>query len=810
MATEDVNVNNAGAEVNSPKAEEAFDTTGLLLDFLSHWKWFLLSVVVCVACGAYYIATVIPTYDIAASLYLRQDNEKMMNALSMSSDDPMIAMKNFIDETELEVLKSRNNLVKIVDSLNLAYKYYSKGRFRDYPLYEDNAIVASLDSISLRSLKSPIYVEVSNGSDGKFNVEVRTIFDKIEENKELEDVELPVDIELSQGTLTLSMSPAAKELNGVEKIVINNPRVIAAQISSSLTLAFPKNSSSIVRINLLSQLPKEGIDIINTLIDFYNQQIIDDKNRSAVQTEAFILDRLVMISDELKDVENRLKEYRQAHNITDIQAQASLNLSLQSDYESQVAKVDADLRILDEIERVVSSADTYETVPSAVDDQTLTTFLEAYNRKILQLNRTLEGSTPDNPLVVRMQEEIGRDKVRLIQNIAASKRSMNTRRNSLMSLENRSAGQLASQPSIDKGLQEIFREQQVKVNIYTFLLQKREEIALQKTLATNTARLIDDPVAAAPVSPKKMSILMVAFVLGLLIPGLVIFVRRLLFPVFKDQDELERLTDLPIIGEICKDPDVADKQKVIVIGENVSTPAAELFRLLRNNISFTRSGQDKKVILVTSSISGEGKTFVAVNLAMTYALTGKKVAVVGMDIRRPALAHRFGLSNRYGVTTFLSGQEHDVMKLVHQSEQNKNLFILTAGPVAPNPNELFLSPGMDDLIRQLKDNFDLVIIDSAPIGLISDTFLITKHSDIQLYVTRAGFSTKRCLKMLHHAASLNKFSSVYIVLNGVDMGASTYIYRRYGYGRYGSKKMTYGYGYQSKDRKSKSSAGSGN
>ena len=347
-------------------------------------------------------------------------------------------------------------------------------------------------------------------------------------------------------------------------------------------------------------------------------------------------------------------------------------------------------------------------------------------------------------------------------------------------------------PSVDKGLNEIFREQQVKVNIYTFLLQRREEIALQKTLATNTARLIDDPTSEAPVSPRKMMIYVMAFLLGLAIPAFIIFMRRMLFPIFSDQEELERITSVPVLGEIC----VSDKASTqnLVVGQNVSTPIAELFRLLRNNISFTRSGIDSKVILVTSSVSGEGKTFTSTNLAMTYALMGKKVVVVGFDLRRPMLAHSFGFSNQKGVTTYLSGQETDVNKLLMQSRENPNLYILSAGPVPPNPNELLMSSNMDKLMAQLRDEFDYVILDTAPIGVISDTLLITRHTDLQLYVTRANFSTKSSLKVLHNAVKSGKFSSVYLILNGVNMSSNSYVYRRYGeYGRYNNH--TYGYGY---------------
>ncbi len=783
--------------------EDNFDTTGLLLDYLSHWKWFILSIVVCIGCAYYYIATVIPTYQVSASIFLSEDTQRVQNAMSLDATDPLVAMKNYIDETELEMLKSKNSVIHIVDSLNLSYSYFMEGRFRDIPIYEDNPIVARLDSISLKNLSAPIEIKVENASEGKYNIEINTTFRGVKEEQKLEDVELPQTIEVSHGTLELAQSPVFTQLNGVEKILIRNPRTIAAAISGGLNIEFAKNSTKIVRITLSTDLIKKGVDVVEALISFYNQQIIEDKNRSAIQTEAFILDRLVMISGELKDVENRLQEYRQANNITNIDAQAQMNLTLKSDYESQLAEIDAEMQILNEIERVVSNADVYDLLPSAVKDQALANSIELYNRKASQLMKMLDGVTSENPTATAQKEDLSRDKIKIIQNINMAKDGLRTRRASISGQANKSSGQLSQLPPIDKGLQEIFREQQVKVNIYTFLLQKREEIALQKTMATNTARLIDDPVGYGPVAPNRQMIFALAFLIGLVVPAVIIFLRRIIFPVFKDQEELERLTSIPILGEISK-VEKGGSSDEIVVGENVSTPIAELFRLLRNNIGFARGQNDKKVILVTSSISGEGKTFVALNLAMTYALTGKKTCVVGMDIRRPVLARRFGLTNQQGVTTFLSGQIQNVDSLIHQSTQSPNLYIFPAGPVPPNPNELLMSSNMDRLMEQLRHDFDYVIIDSAPIGIISDSYLILRHTDLQLFVTRAAYSTKSCLKVLHQAFNLNKFSSVYIVLNGVNMKSNSYLYRRYGqYGHYGKGSMTYGYGYKSEKESKK-------
>ncbi|MDE6278085.1 MAG: polysaccharide biosynthesis tyrosine autokinase [Muribaculaceae bacterium] len=790
----------SNTSVKSEGFEEGFDVMGLLMDYLSHWKWFVICGVIALACAYYHYATIIPTYSVSASIYLSDDKNTTTKAMAMTGS--LVDTKNFIDQTELEILRSRNSVIKIVDSLNLAYSYAYKGRFRNRPIYGSNPVQIRLDSVSLQNLRSPIKAEIDRTGDNKFSIKITTYYSGEKEEKTFKDASLPLEVELSQGTLTISNTPGAGVLNNTLYATVNNRMAVASRISGSLNLAFNYNAYNIINITCRTPVIEEGVDIVNALIDFYNRQIIEDKNKSAIQTEAFILDRLVMISGELRDVENRLQEYRQKHQIVDLGAQASMNLSQKTSYQTELTNIDAELRMLDDIERMVSTADIYETLPSAVSDNTIGSMIEAYNRKVIQLNRTLQGSTPDNPLVTKMQEDLSHDKYRLLSNIASTRKVINTRRGTIQSLENRSEGQLSSLPPIDKGLQEIFREQQVKVNIYTFLLQRREEIALQKTLATNTARLIDNPVGSGPVAPDRNQILLMGLIIGLLIPAVIIFLRRLLFPIFKDQEELERITSVPILGEICR-VGASKGSDEVIIGENVSTPAAELFRLLRNNIGFTKHGTENQVILITSAVSGEGKTFVAVNLAMTYALTGKKTLVIGLDIRRPALAHRFHLNNQRGVTTYLSGQEKDINKLVHQSTINPNLYILPAGPVAPNPNELLMAPTMDEMMKQLREEFDYIIIDSAPVGIVSDTFLILRNSDLQIFVTRANYSSRRGLRVLHQAIKQDKFSKVYIVLNGVDMGSGSYLYRRYGqYRTYGAQGRSYGYGYNSEKNKS--------
>lgn len=797
--TEKELINRAENESN----DEVFDTTGLVLDYFAHWKWFVVSVVLCLIGAWFYIHSVMPVYEANAAIYLDPNTEK--NAIAFDPANPLLAMKDYIDQTEIEILKSRNNMVKVVDSLGLAYSYKAEGTLRDIQLYENNPVAAELDSVSLAHLKSPIYIKVENTDDStRYNIDARTTYEDAEEHREFENVELPFSFELSQGTVTLTRQEHVPAIETAEKITILNPQSVAAGLSGAMNLSMREDAWGIVFISYANTAPALAVDVISTMIEFYNRKIVENKNLSAIQTEAFILDRLVMINDELRDVEQRLQEYRQAHNISNLDQQVSSSIHTRSTTESQLAEVEAQQQLLSSIEAQVAKSSAFSPIPSVSSDNALNQVIEAYNKKVSQYNRMLETSTPDNPVARRLAEDITRDKSRILQNISSVKNGINARRNNIREIENRSQGQLAALPPVDKGLQEIFREQQVKVNIYTFLLQKREEIALQKTMATPTAQLIDDPsVSGAPVRPKRAMSYSIGLLLGLLIPALIIFIRRYLFPRFKDQEELQRLTDVPVLGEISKNPAGAESNS-IVIDTEVATPIAELLRLLRNNIGFTKNGATNKVILVTSAVSGEGKTFIASNLAMTYALSGKRTIVVGLDIRRPMLAHALGFDNRRGVTTYLSGQCDNVDDLILQSKENANLYLLPAGPVPPNPNELLLSPRMTTLMQKLRDEFDCVILDTAPIGVISDSYIIVPHSDIQLYVTRASFSSQSSLKVLHQAIRQGRMPNVYIVLNGVNISSASYTYRKYGhYYRAGLSTYGYGYGYSERNNSNK-------
>ncbi len=775
-------------------SDDAFDIVGLLLEYLAQWKWFVLSILIGLVVGYYYLSTITPIYEVSASIYLSDENStsNKSSAVAINSSDPLINMKSYIDVTEIEILKSRNNLIKIVDSLDLSYSYYDVKRFRDVPIYGTNAVIARLDSISLRNLSSPITVYLSKEND-TYKFEIETTYGGEKENKIVVTDTLPVNVELSHGTLQLLPSHATAQLDGKQMIKIVNPNVVAARLSANLNIVFAKNAYEILRITCRTPLISEGKDIINTLIEIYNQDIIADKNRSAMQTEAFIIERLGLIAGELHDVEKEVEDYRREKNITDISAETSMYLSQTNANDAEFANIELKRQIVNDVEKIVTTQDDYAPIPNFVDDPGLNSLIEAYNKKLSQREALLEGGTENNPIIQNMQEDLARSKSDIYRNISNVKHSLNIQKSSLSRQDSQLAGKISNMPKYERELTGIFREQRIKDNIYNFLLEKREEIALQKTLATPTARLIDNPSSTGVISVGALSVYGIAALVGFLIPALLIFLKRILFPIFKDKDDLERVTKVPILGEVGL---VDDDDETFAISEGSVTPNSELFRLIRNNIQFALSDKDKKVFIVSSSLSGEGKTFIAVNIALTYALTGKKTLVVGMDIRRPVLAHKFEYNNDQGVTTFLSGQEKDINSLILPSKVNDNLFILPGGPVPPNPNELLLSNNMAKMFEQLRQEFDYIIVDTAPIGIVSDTYLIAPYSDLQLYVTRASYSTRRCLNIMHNAIDSKRFPNCYLILNGVNIKSNSYVYRRYGtYGKYGNYGYRSGYGY---------------
>lgn len=777
---------NVNAEKDKNQLEESFALGALLLDYLANWKWFVLSVTLCAIGAFFYISTIIPTYEVTASIYLNGEDANFAKQAVSLSDATMFNNTQFLDETELELMKSRNNMMRVVDSLDLYYSYAEVGRFRNMPLYKDNPISVKLDTPYIKKLDKEIKLKVTNGNSGSFNISVEGL--PKDQAKIYNVKSFPDTINLVQGPLIVTRNVDVEQLANPMQVRIMPQKMAAARISGGMSIQYAENSFTVVRIKYNTPIVKEGQDVINAMIKFYNDDIIADKNRAALQTEAFIVERLAMIADSLKSVETQLEQYKRQNNAINLQSQTQMEMAQKQAAESEIVTLRAERELLVDERNHIQGIQEYAPIYSVGVDPTINSKIDEYNQKVRSYEK-LENLTDENAQKRELKEALPQLKRGILSAIGQRIKDYDRQISAKMSQAGQAATNIQQDPTKDKGLQEIFRDQQVKVNIYTFLLQKREDIALQKNLATPTARLIDDPTGSGPVAPKKSMIYALALLIGLAIPAAFIYLRRMIYPVFKDKTELERVTKVPILSEICK----LRKPTEIAVTQSGTTTVDELFRLLRNNIQFVLG--TGKVMMVMSSLSGEGKTFVSTNIALSFAFTGKRTLVIGLDIRRPMLAHSFSMNNNEGITTYLSGAAHDWTSMVKQSAECENLYVLPGGPIPPNPNELLLSNRLEKLLNEARDLYDYIVIDSAPIGLVSDSLLIAHLTDVQLYVTRANFSTQRCIKLMHNTINSHRLPHTYLILNGVNMRSRVYNYRSYG--RYGGTGAHgYGYGYK--------------
>ena len=578
-------------------------------------------------------------------------------------------------------------------------------------------------------------------------------------------------------------------------MTLSNPRSVSKAITLNLTVAFASKDATILTVIYRTPVVQEGKDFVSTLVDFYNIDAANLKNMGNEKTQEFIDSRLSSISEELAVVEAQVEAYRSHNNLIDISTEAQLYLEQTGYADGQLAELELQKSLVDYVEEFLAVPENeYMPIPVlGIDNEDFAALINEYNKSLQQRERLLLSSSESNPVVAELTRSVKTQRALLLKGIESIRKGVEIKKRDISKQDRRLEDKIKNVPVYERELSDIIRQQRIKENLYIFLLEKREENSLAKSMVVPVARIIDDPDSTnEPVSPKKVLILCAAVLLGLLIPGFVIYLRMVFYPVLKDKKTLERLTSIPILAEISRKPE----GKFFVVEKKSVEPIAELFRLVRNNLQFVLTSSDKKVLAVTSSVMHEGKTFIASNMALSFALTGKRVLLIGVDIRRPRLSENFHIPNREGVTTYLSGVNTDLASLIHPSGVDPNLDVLMAGPIPPNPNELLMSKRFDQMIDYARAHYDYVILDTAPLGMVSDTFLLTRAVDIVVYVARANYTNKAAIEMLNGWIRSKRIAvPTYLILNDVNMKSKAYSYRQYGGGRYG-----YGYGYANQSR----------
>lgn len=782
--------------------EEQVDYKALFFKYLIHWKWFVASIVVCLIGGWIYLHYTTPVYSITGSVIIKDNkkNNSVSTGLADLEDLGFYSSTNNFDN-EVEVLHSRTLLKKVVEELDLYINYRTRENLRPVELYKDTPVKVWLTPEEAEKLPNGAAVlEVVLKPGGKLSVST-----EIDEQEFKQDFnKLPALLTTPYGTFSFTPGDSAiVEKEQEITVTVAAPRIMANGYANALSVEPTSKTTTIAQITLQNTSPQRGVDFINKLIEIYNRDANDDKNEVASKTAEFIDERIKIINGELGTTEKELETFKRDAGLTDLKSDAQLALSENSEYEKKRAENSTQLRLVQFLSEYANNPDhAYEVLPVNVGltDTGLTELINRYNEMLLERKRLLRTSSESNPVVVNLDASIRAMRSNVQTTILSVQKGLMITKADLERQAGKYAGRITSAPGQERQLVSISRQQKIKAGLYLMLLQKREENAITLASTANNARIVDEAQAELfPVSPKGKLIYLIAFVLGIAIPVGIIYIIELLRYKIEDRSDVKKLTTVPIIGDIPAS-DNMPKEGSVVVRKNQNDMMAETFRNVRTNVQYML-GSNQKVVLITSTTSGEGKSFVAANLAISFALLGKKVVIVGLDIRKPGLNKAFQMSHKEdGITRYLADPEHtDLMSLLQQSNVTPNLYILPGGAIPPNPTELVARDSLVQAVDRLKKEFDYVILDTAPIGMVTDTQLISRVADMSIYVCRAGYTPKAGYLFINELRDHKKLPNLCTIINDVNIKTGKYgygTYGKYGYGR------TYGYGY-GYDEKSK-------
>ncbi|MDD3319937.1 MAG: polysaccharide biosynthesis tyrosine autokinase [Paludibacter sp.] len=783
--------------------DKQIDYLGLAFRYISFWKWFIVSVFICFIIAFVYLKFTLPGYEVTTTVLLK-DDQKGGGTSEMAAFKEMglFTQKNNVDN-ELEQLKTATLVGEVVNELGLNVSYTQIAKIgiiqnigsivglNKLGLYDKKIIYGSECPLLInmpykfaQNLEEPIQFTVLVHPYGEY--EFSGVF-----NKKEYIVKASISdsfVNLPFGKIYLSRGEFKPKDDMIIDVLLLNPVSTAGYIASQLSMELTSKTTSVVNISFSTPNIQLGKDFLNKLIEVYNRQDMDDQNKMNTKAAQFIEDRLNTLARELDQVETQVETYKQTQGITDIKSQGDIFVQQTSDNSQRRLEIETQLAVVSDIDNYMHRKENrFQLLPSStgLKSSSLNELINNYNTLVLQRNKLARIASESNQAMIDLTNQIESMYSTVQSSVRNEKSNLEIAQRDLLSQSNQNSAKIRAIPRQEREYTEIKRQQGVKEALFLFLLQKKEEKYLNMSSVEPIAKIIDNPFSAGvPISPRKTMIMFFALMMGLFIPVLIITIRDLLKYQVENKEELEKMTIVPVLGEI---PKTAINEKVVV-KENSTDSFTEVVRLLRTNLLFVMDNPNKKVINVVSSISGEGKSFVTINLAMSLALLDKKVIVIGLDTRKPKLADYMNLDNNTGITLFLTGQLSKE-QLIQPSGIHPNLSAIMAGPIPPNPNELLAKPALDQLIKELRADYDYILIDTAPVGVVSDSFSLNRLADVNLYVVRADYTHKKNIEDATKLYKNKKLKNLYFVLNAIDIKKNTY---HYGY----NKKNGYGYGYE--------------
>ena len=787
------------------------DYKTIIFEYLLYWPVIAVCLVLSIAAAYTHLRYKTPVYKVASTVLIKQGDKSKTTSIAQLAgvqDLGTFSMANNFDN-EVEIIQSYTLIKKVVNTLGLYINHELDNKLRyNLPLYKNSPIQVWMSPDDAENLPSLLEVQLGTTAENKISATVTyTDLENIKQTMSKAFEEFPAVFITPVGNLSFTcpkdtLSPEELAALPSIKATIAPPSIVADGYKASLSATPTTEFTSIVQLLIYDTNRQRGIDFLNTLVAIYNNEANEDKNQVAMRTAEFIDERIRVINQELSTTESELADYKQRAGLTDLSTNAQIALRENSEYDQKRAENTNQLRLISHLRDYIENPENNnEVIPANVGltDAALVSVISQYNEMIIERKRLLRTSKANNPVVINLDASIAATRNTVLATVESIEKGLQITRNNLDIEAGKYRTKISNAPKQERELLDISRQQEIKANLYLMLLQKREENAITLAAKANNGRIVEEARAGSLVSPNKRNTYMVAILLGLMFPIGCIWLKRALRFKLEGRTDVQNITDAPIVGDI---PQVkGNKERSIVVRENHNGLMEETFRNLRTNLQYMLK-EEEKVILFTSTTAREGKTFNAANLATSFAYMGKKVVIVGLDIRNPSLTKVFGIDKKeHGITEYLAAPTAtDLMSNCYQSSV-PNLYILPCGTVPPNPTELVARPSLDKAIEILKEQFDYVILDTAPIGMVTDTRLITRVANLCVYVCRVDYTRKNEFELVKELQKREDFPTLGILINGIDMdnrkNGYYYGYGRYAkYGKYGyARKYSHSYGY---------------
>ncbi len=759
--------------------EPSFDFGAFFSKYKRYWWLFLLSLIACACLALYYLKTTNRVYEVTAVVLVAQEDNSSSAGANLLKSMKLMNGGGKVED-EMIVFSSQELCTEVAKQLKLNRRYTEdKGWFKPVKDHYNSTPIEVIAPEEMFDTLSSVTFKIDVNKQGLANIKAESGRDKL---ANIKGAKLPATFKTSYGTFTVRPTDKYKPEKACHiKATLLGTQYCGQSLNKKIKVKLITKKANGINLTINETVKGRGKDVLNTLINLYNERGQQEKDEQAINTAKFIDERLALIYKGLTSSEADIEAFRRRNNMINVELQMKDAMAKQEMADRAIIKLETNKRLLTMVKEFVSDpANKHSYIPFAVDSSAASGAIKAYNNLLVKRQDLEQSAKGDNMALKRIDDQIESMHQNIIKGVDSSIKGINMQLSQAQGQTSTTKNDMGKVPGIEREAQDLYRQQGIQNSLYTFLLQKREENSLVLAATTPKGKVVDHAYASIqPVKPAKFKIYFMALIAGLILPMVLLFFKNLFTTKFSSQEDLQAISKAPVVGEICHNR----HRSQLVVKEGKSSSIVELFRLLRNNIQFMLPTDDDKVILVTSSISGEGKSFISSNLASSFSLLGKRVVLVGMDIRSPKLAQMLNLNETPGVTAYLAKPNVQVDDVIQHSSEVENFDIIVGGTIPPNPSELLLTTRVEDLINQLKERYDYVIIDSAPIAMVSDTYSLTRFANLTVYVTRSNYTKRSLIRYMNNAMARRQLNNVAVVLNDTNPKMS----QGYGYG-YGQDK----------------------